>query len=216
MNHRTLVISKSALPAHLRHGDTEGSCDGEKGKGKPQNDKKGPEPKKGPAEQKGADDKKNDKGPEKKGSGKVERSRDEQALLLNKETVFVASLENDPSRFLRYFNLAEADTNKVYGTVKATLYQYPKTTTSKGVVSFRIVDAKTGALLTAEKMPGEFVWVSEWATFNGDERALSAGQQRLTTLKEQPAPAAQDLFIEFTKPIYDQITAKINEFYKNY
>ena len=114
------------------------------------------------------------------------------------------------------FAAIEADTNKVYGTVKATLFHYRKTTTAKGVVSFRIVDAKTGALLSAEKMPGEFVWVSEWATFNGDERALSAEQLSLTRLKEKPAPASQDLFIEFTRPIYDQITTKIREFYKGY
>jgi hypothetical protein len=128
--------------------------------------------------------------------------------------MFIASSEAG-SNYLRYLD-TPSDTNKVYGTVKATLYQYKKTTVSRGVVSFRIVDAKTGALLASEKMPGEYVWVSEWATFNGDERALSAEQLRLTTLKEQPAPAPQDLFIEFTRPIYDQITAKIRDFYKNY
>ena len=119
---------------------------------------------------------------------------------------------------LRYLDVytAEADTNKVYGTVKATLYHYTKTTTSKGIVSFRILDAKTGALLSAAKMPGEFVWKSEWATFNGDERALSEEQIKLSKQKELPAPAAQDLFIEFTRPIYDQITTKIKDFYKGY
>ncbi len=210
MNHRTLVISRSALQAHLGHGDAQGSCEpNEKQKAAPQDGNKGPE------EKKGSDEKKNDKGSDKKGSGKTDAARDEHALLFNGDPVFLASAETAVADYLRYLNV-EADTNKVYGTVKATLYQYRKATTSKGVVGFRIIDAKTGALLSAEKMPGEFVWVSEWATFNGDERALSPEQLRLTRLKEQAPPPPQDLFIEFTKPIYEQITTKIRDFYKNY
>ena len=34
--------------------------------------------------------------------------------------------------------------------------------------------------------------------------------------KELPPPPPQDLFIEFTKPIYDQLTNKIKDFYRNY
>lgn len=213
-NRRTLVISRSALQAHLRHGDSEGSCDGnEKQKGKPQDAGKGPALKNG-QDNKGPAEKKNEKTPGKNGSTKIERKTDDHVLLFNDAPMFIASSEAG-SNYLRYLE-TPSDTNKVYGTVKATLYQYKKTTVSRGVVSFRIVDAKTGALLASEKMPGEYVWVSEWATFNGDERALSAEQLRLTTLKEQPAPAPQDLFIEFTRPIYDQITVKIRDFYKNY
>ncbi|MEX2234615.1 MAG: hypothetical protein WD824_20785 [Cyclobacteriaceae bacterium] len=198
MNQRTLVISRSALKAHLGHGDMEGTCESDKKdqKGKPQDDKKG-------------------KGP----GAKIDINKNEQALLFRSDQVLFASIEKDPDQFLRYTELTqviESDTNKVYGTVKATLHHYTKTTTSKGTVSFRIIDAKTGALLSVEKMPGEFVWVSEWATFNGDERALSAAQLRLTTLKELPPPPPQDLFIEFTRPIYDQITMKIRDFYKGY
>jgi chemotaxis protein histidine kinase CheA len=213
-NRRTLVISRSALQAHLRHGDSEGSCNGdEKQKGKPQQGEKGQGLKNG-QDNKGPADKKNEKTPGKNGSTKIERKTDDHVLLFNSAPMFIASSEAG-SNYLRYLD-TPSDTNKVYGTVKATLYQYKKTTVSRGVVSFRIVDAKTGALLASEKMPGEYVWVSEWATFNGDERALSAEQLRLSTLKEQPAPAPQDLFIEFTRPIYDQITVKIRDFYKNY
>ena len=139
-------------------------------------------------------------------------------MTLKHDAVVLASRDADIHDMLRYLDLptADADTNKVYGTVKATLFQYTKTTVSKGVLSFRIIDAKTGALLSAQKMPGEFVWKSEWATFNGDERALSAEQLQLTKQKEQPAPAPQQLFIEFTRPIYDQITGKLKEFYQGY
>ena len=218
MNRRTLVISRSALKAHLGHGDIEGGCDQQDGQNE-QNKQKGPK------EQPEKEEKAKPQGaPKGKGPGASNRElRDaDQAHAAfynhNAGQLILASAEENPSAFLHYMDASpvEADTNKVYGTVKATLYHHRKTTTAKGVVSFRIVDARTGALLSAEKMPGEFVWVSEWATFNGDERALSAEQLQLTRLKERPAPAPQDLFIEFTRPIYDQITTKIREFYKGY
>ena len=223
MNRRTLVISRSALKAHLGHGDIEGGCDHNEGHDTPgQNEQ---DKQKGLKEQPVKEEKaKPQGGPKGKGPGAdTKEFREAQqshagTYNLNAGQLILASAEENPSAFLLYMatSTIEADTNKVYGTVKATLYHNRKTTTAKGVVSFRIVDARTGALLSAEKMPGEFVWVSEWATFNGDERALSAEQLQLTRLKERPAPPAQDLFIEFTRPIYDQITTKIREFYKGY
>jgi hypothetical protein len=105
---------------------------------------------------------------------------------------------------------------KVYGSVKATYYYSRKTTTSKGLVNFQIIELPSNRILAVEKMPGEFVWVSEWATFNGDERALTPKQLQISKQKEQLPPQPQELFIEFTRPIYDQLTTKLREFYKNY
>jgi hypothetical protein len=210
-NARTLKINRAALKAHLAHGDIEGGCAQESNeeKGKPVDQPKG---KPAPDEKE-----KNNKGKGPGGSASVEHPSKGPSFLLHDQQLLIASATGDPSDMFRYlYSSVAADTNKVYGTVKATLYHYTKTTTSKGVVSFRIIDAKTGALLSSEKMPGEFVWKSEWATFNGDERALSADQLRLSKLKELPPPAPQDLFIEFTRPIYDQITTKIKDFYKHY
>ncbi len=104
----------------------------------------------------------------------------------------------------------------VYGTVKATVYHYSKTIRSAGVMDFRIIDANTEKILTVEKIPGEFIWFSEWATFNGDERALTEEQLELSQQKEIPPLPPQDLFIEFTKPIYDQIINKVKNYYRNY
>ncbi|HEU5290913.1 MAG TPA: hypothetical protein VFU05_09745 [Cyclobacteriaceae bacterium] len=185
----TLVINRSALKGHLGHGDTEGACPED---AKPKDDKK-------PNDNKGGNSKK---------QGNTSAS--------TRGPVFFASADNDPMKWLAYSEAAETDTTKIYMTVKATYYYYKKTTTSKGILSFKIIDAKTNAILSVEKMPGEYVWVSEWATFNGDERALSAEQLRITKQKEQAPPPAQDLFIGFTKPIYDQLVTKIQAFYKGY
>ena len=214
MNARSLRINRAALKAHLAHGDTEGSCETDRQNGK---EKAPDEPKGKPADNEKTKPQ-NDKGKGPGGSASVEEATRGLSPLRFTDPVLFASADNDGRNILHYLaqSFVQSDTNKVYGTVKATLYHYTKTTTSKGIVSFRIIDAKTGALLSAEKMPGEFVWKSEWATFNGDERALSAEQMRLSKQKELPAPAPQELFIEFTRPIYDQITGRIREFYKGY
>jgi len=67
-----------------------------------------------------------------------------------------------------------------------------------------------------DKMPGEFIWISEWASFNGDDRALSQQQLNMTKQREVQPPTPQDLFVEFTKPIYDQVTSRLSSFYSRY
>lgn len=191
-NPHTLVISRAALQAHLAHGDQLGFCDEKENKNKGQGDDKGNPGDKG-GQQKGSD---------KKGSGG--------AFIRYNPATLVASAGS-------HVYLDEpADTTKVYATVKATLFHFQKTVTSNGVLSFKIMDGKTNAILSAEKMPGQYVWVSEWAYFNGDERALTQDQLAITRQKEQTPPSPQDMFYGFTQPMFDQLISRINEFYKNY
>lgn len=187
----TLFISRSALKAHLAHGDIEGACPdgGKKNQGKP-------------------------KGNNGNGNGGDEFPL---GMTITPQNQWLASADGNPTKWLAYIQEnTVSDTTIIYMKVKAVLFYYKKTTTSKGIINFRIIDAKTKALLSVEKMPGEFVWISEWATFNGDERALSPEQIQLSKQKEQIPPSEQELFVEFTRPIYDQVTAKINNFYKGY
>ncbi|MGI9543026.1 MAG: hypothetical protein ACR2MX_07175 [Cyclobacteriaceae bacterium] len=111
---------------------------------------------------------------------------------------------------------AKPTTQKVYGSVKATMHIFSKTLTSRGVLDFQIIDAYSQRVLTQEKMPGEFVWYTEWGYFNGDERALDSYFMEITKLKEATPPPPQDLFVAFTQPIYRQVTHKIRNFYRTY
>jgi len=104
----------------------------------------------------------------------------------------------------------------IYGTVKATIHTFTKQISSRGLLDFKIYDPYANRVLTQEKFPGEFVWICQWGYFNGDERALNEEHKKIVKGKELHPPPPQDLFIEFTKPIYDQLTAKIRDFYKNY
>ncbi len=110
----------------------------------------------------------------------------------------------------------EGKTVPVYNTVKAKLTTYRKEVKSTGLVSMLIMDAKTNGVLTHKKFEGEYVWVNTWARFNGDERALTEQQLNQCKQKEMQPPQNQDLFLEFTKPIFNQLTPAIRSFYSAY
>lgn len=104
----------------------------------------------------------------------------------------------------------------VYNTVKAKLITYRKEVLSAGLLSMVIIDAQTNGVLSHKKFEGQYVWVNTWASFNGDERALTKEQLNASNQREQMPPPAQDLFLLFTKPIYDQLIPGIRGFYQNY
>lgn len=108
------------------------------------------------------------------------------------------------------------EVRKVYGQAKANMHIFTKTIESKGLLDLRILDGYTKRVISQEKLPGVFVWQSQWGYYNGDERALDRQQHQIIKNKDIPPPAPQDLFIEFTQPIYQQLTAKIKDFYRNY
>lgn len=110
----------------------------------------------------------------------------------------------------------EGKTVPVYNTVKAKYTTYSKEVTSSGLLSMVIVDARTNGVLSHQKFDGRYVWASRWARYNGDERALSETQIALCKQRETNPPAAQDLFLEFTRPIYDRLIPSLKSFYQNY
>lgn len=103
----------------------------------------------------------------------------------------------------------------VLGSVKATFVENRQEIISTGLLTVRALDPHTERILLHEKLPGEFVWVSRWATFKGDERALNDKQLQLTQLKPIAPPPPQTLFMEFCRPIYSQLQSKIQGYYGN-
>jgi len=187
---KTLTVPQSAVKGHLDHGDVTGECKTEK-----------------------KDD--NNKGKDNK-SGKDGGGMASLMTRNDGTPILIASASNHQLWYLFEETNNLADTTKVYGKVKATVRHFRKTITSRGVLNFRIIDAKTKAVISEQRMPSESVWVSEWLTYNGDSRALSPEQINLARQRELPQPANQDLFTEFTRPLFDQITSKLTEFYKSY
>lgn len=104
----------------------------------------------------------------------------------------------------------------VYGTVKAKLTVYRREVISQGLLSARIVNAYNNKVEEYRNFPGKFVWVNEWASFKGDERALSKDQLEMTETEPVMPPPEQALFIEFTKPIFDQAVRFVRNYYSAY
>jgi len=112
-------------------------------------------------------------------------------------------------------NITADSVADVYGTVTAKLHNFSKTLTSSGLLDVKLIDARTNSIISQQKFPGTFVWESRWGFFNGDERALTAAELKITKQRELPNPLPQDLFIEFTRPIYNQVTSHLKRFYRS-
>ncbi len=103
-----------------------------------------------------------------------------------------------------------------YKTYTAKLKTFTDQSSSGGALRVRIYEPATDKILSDEILPGTFLWINQYAIFAGDAEALDKQQLDLTERKVLPPPSQQDLFIEFTRPIYKQITQKLNRFFKRY
>jgi len=103
----------------------------------------------------------------------------------------------------------------VFGSVKAKYISHRREVVSSGQLKVQVLDAASRKPKAQKLIPGTYTWYSEWSSFNGDERALTKDQ--LERCKRRPAvpPPPQDLFIEFTKPIMDQMKGFVRSYYRN-
>lgn len=106
---------------------------------------------------------------------------------------------------------------EVIGTVSADVVLYRMDMSSRGIVNLSITkNGMESKDLAYQDFPGEFVWFHDWGTFNGDNRALTAEQLEICSRRPVSPPPPQQLFVEFTKPIYQQLHGRLMTFYKNY
>lgn len=112
--------------------------------------------------------------------------------------------------------ISEDSVVDVLGTVKASVHIFEKEVSSSGLLDLRIESAE-GSVISQEKFAGTFVYEDVWGFFNGDERALDSEDRRCVKKRiPAPDPLPQDLFVEFTKPIFDQVSRYVNRYYSEY
>ena len=110
----------------------------------------------------------------------------------------------------------EGKTYNSYNTVTARLTTFRREISSGGVLSLRFIDAQLNQELQRKNLTGSYVWNTTWANYKGDDRALTDEQKRMCTREPQSPPSPQDMFIEFTKPIYNQAVSYIRTVYVRY
>lgn len=112
--------------------------------------------------------------------------------------------------------LPDGTVKKVFGTVKAKLTTHRRELASDGVLDLTVIDFQANRTAVQRKFSGQYTWFTEWGSFNGDERALKKEQLELCKRKPAFPPGPQELFVEFTKPIYSQVTAYLKSYYARF
>lgn len=109
----------------------------------------------------------------------------------------------------------EGETRDVYGTVTAKITVYEKTMRINGTLSLQVVNAYSSQNQLQEQFPSEYIWTNRWGNFNGDERALTNEQKEICSRKEETLPQSKDLFIDFSRPIFEQVTNRLTSYYRS-
>ena len=101
----------------------------------------------------------------------------------------------------------------VYGKVEAELQLFDKTLESGGLLNIAIIQPSTNAVLFQQKIPSTYIWENHWATYQGDKRALTKEELKLTRGKELLPPATRFIF-SFTRPLFDQTAVLLRRRYR--
>lgn len=105
----------------------------------------------------------------------------------------------------------------IYGTVHASLIVYRREVLCNGSLRVRILEGADGRVVESHDFPGRFLWGEEWATYKGDERALTDEQRRLTRRSEPTSPPTQqELFAAFSRPLLDQTSSYLRKYYQKF
>ncbi|MDI3322362.1 hypothetical protein [Pinibacter soli] len=104
----------------------------------------------------------------------------------------------------------------VYGPVTARVTAYTRNIDSRGLLDVYITDYSTNRSLASRRFTGGYTWATSWGSFNGDERALTVDEREMIGRQPATPPPPQQLFVEFTKPLYTQATDFIRSFYSSY
>jgi len=87
---------------------------------------------------------------------------------------------------------------------------------SGGLLEMKAVDFKSQKIVFTDKIPGEFTWQNKYGMFLGDKEVLDTELTSIINNKMVMPPAAQDMFVLFTKPIFAQVSTKLSNYFKQY
>ncbi len=108
------------------------------------------------------------------------------------------------------------DSTKVTKTYRAELKTYTDEVISEGRLNYKIIDFQSDKLMRDKLIPGSFTWINQYAIYAGDAKALNTKQEALISNDALPLPPKQELFIEFTRPIYTELTSELYGFFRRY
>lgn len=87
---------------------------------------------------------------------------------------------------------------------------------SGGLLEVKAVEFQSQKIVFTDKIPGEFTWQNKYGIFVGDEEVLDSELRIILNNEMVMPPAAQDMFVLFTKPIFNQLSEKLTNYFKQY
>ncbi len=104
---------------------------------------------------------------------------------------------------------------KQYATVNATITSTKRTLLSQGDLFVNVRDTK-GRMIWNDRFTGEHKWLAEFASFTGDERALSESDKSLLNQNNYNPPTEDQIMEELLKRIQDDLTYRLRSYYTKY
>ena len=106
-------------------------------------------------------------------------------------------------------------TKNIKGEVKATVNHYKKSAGATLNISYQITDINNSETIFSGNLSGKENFFYEWATYDGDKRALSDRYKRLVKREEIFAPSIDNLIMKIAKSISAKFQRKVANHYSN-
>lgn len=100
----------------------------------------------------------------------------------------------------------------IKGEVSANVRVYKRSTAAIIRGSYNIIDVKTARILQSKSFSGEASEEKEWATFAGDERALSWRTKQLTGRREKLVPVAEEMVSRAASNLAKSLSASLRQY----
>ena len=102
----------------------------------------------------------------------------------------------------------------IYGEVRATVTTHSISASAQIRASYQVLHAETAQVLNSEMVSGSRQFNFIWATYNGDQRALSNEVKKLTRKSEKAAPSKEQLVLDAITNLNEKIIRKVKKVYK--
>ncbi|HAQ19863.1 MAG TPA: hypothetical protein DCR40_11605 [Prolixibacteraceae bacterium] len=87
---------------------------------------------------------------------------------------------------------------------------------SGGLLELKAVEFRSQKIVFTDKIQGIYTWENKYGVFVGDKEVLDNTLSNIISNKALIPPSPQDMFVLFTKPIFNQLSDKLTNYFKQY
>ena len=87
---------------------------------------------------------------------------------------------------------------------------------SGGLLELKAVEFQSQKIVFTDKIPGQYMWQNKYGIFVGDKEVLDNNLINILNNKMIMPPPAQDMFVLFTKPIFNQLADNLTNYFRQY